>query len=349
MTMTTTTPPAPAPVTGEGRRTRRGPRGLTWLTLRLHRWAAVCWGLLVLGAAGALLWAAGPGVDAAWADYHTEKCWDNGMTSVDCDFEAPAMDPYRTAVTIGSSLLALMPLLAALWAGAALIGRELENGTAQLAWTQSLTPARWLAAKLTIPAAVLTAGAALLVLLHRTMWSAHLARGGGPWYWPEYTDEFFAGNGPLAVGRVLLGLAVGVLVGLLTRRSLPALGYAFFAMAGLLYAIEELRPHLWPPITVTAAVEKGHAAFVGLPVEEGAFTADGTRIPNPCETPAGCDGVPDLAGYYSDYHPSSHFWPLHLVETAIVLALTAVLMWAAFRVLRRRAGGDMAPHKGGSS
>jgi hypothetical protein len=36
------------------------------------------------------------------------------------------------------------------------------------------------------------------------------------------------------------------------------------------------------------------------------------------------------------YHPDSHFWPLHLVETGIVLAVTAAATAAAFRLLHRR-------------
>ncbi|MFF7391460.1 ABC transporter permease [Streptomyces scabiei] len=349
MTITATTPPAQAPVAHEGRRTKRDLHGLIWLTLRLHRWAALCWALSIVVAAGTLLWAAGPGVDAAWAGYHTENCLDDGKTSVDCNVGAPALERYETAVTIGSSLISLAPLLVALWAGAALIGRELENGTAQLAWSQSVTPARWLAAKLAVPAALLTAGTLLLVLLHRVMWSAHITRGDGPWRWQEYYAEFFVGNGPLAVSRVLLGLAVGALFGLLVRRSLPALSVGFLAMAGLMYALAQLRPYLWPPVTVTTTVEQRGSVRTGLVVDQGALTSDGTRVPDPCHTSAGCDSVPDLVGYYTDHHPSAHFWPLHLMETGIVLALTALLVGAAFHLLRRRTGGVTPRREGGTT
>lgn len=41
---------------------------------------------------------------------------------------------------------------------------------------------------------------------------------------------------------------------------------------------------------------------------------------------------------YHDYHPASHFWPLQLVETGILLALAALAVFAAFRVLRRLHG-----------
>jgi hypothetical protein len=37
-------------------------------------------------------------------------------------------------------------------------------------------------------------------------------------------------------------------------------------------------------------------------------------------------------------HPASHFWPLQLVETGIVLAVAALATAAAFALLRRRTG-----------
>ncbi|MEQ4610956.1 hypothetical protein ABMX48_33425 [Streptomyces cavourensis] len=49
-----------------------------------------------------------------------------------------------------------------------------------------------------------------------------------------------------------------------------------------------------------------------------------------------------LAGHdvqnYVHYHPASHYWPLQLVETGILLALAALALFAAFRVLRRLHG-----------
>ncbi|MCZ7459444.1 hypothetical protein [Streptomyces sp. WMMC940] len=56
------------------------------------------------------------------------------------------------------------------------------------------------------------------------------------------------------------------------------------------------------------------------------------RLPGPCD--GGGTGVTDFART----HPPSHFWPIQLVETGIVLALAAVATYAAFRVLRRRHG-----------
>jgi hypothetical protein len=319
-------------------RTRGVPRGLTWTLLRLHSAAVWFWALLVAVAAGALLWAAVPGGDAAWTAYTSGGC-DNGVVDEGCNLNAPAIELYDTALYLGSAIINIAPLLVAVWAGAALIGRELENGTAKLAWTQSVTPARWLAAKLALPAAVLSAGTLLLVQLHRMMWQAHTDQWGtrGVWQWHE--SSIFIANGPAALAHVLLGLAVGVLVGLLTRRSLSSMGYGFFALGGLLYALELARPYLWPARTATTPATEGHPAYIGMTVDEGGITPTGDRVPNPCLTSENCVLGRDVVTHYRDYHPASHFWPLQLVETGVVLAVTALLVLTSFHLLRRRTGG----------
>ncbi|GHE31548.1 ABC transporter permease [Streptomyces capitiformicae] len=341
MTATTTTPAR------GGSRLR--PRGLTWAMLRLHASAGSFWALLVALAAGALLWAYGPGGDAAWAEYDRPGCHD-GEPNLGCDYSGPAYDRYDTAVQLSSAVIGLAPILAALWAGAALIGRELENGTAQLAWTQSVSPARWLTAKLAVPAALLTAGTLLLTLPHRLMWSEYIEKRGqwGTWEWHE--SQIFIANGPLATAHVLLGLAAGVLIGLLTRRSLTSLGYGFFAMVGLLYGFAALRPYLWPVVTATTSPKEGYPDTVGMIVTDGALGPGGDRVPDPCLSGGKCAlGADGITGYYRDYHPSSHFWPLQLVETGIALALAALLVLAAFALLRRRTAGVSSPRTGGTT
>ncbi|SBT94200.1 hypothetical protein GA0115233_108129 [Streptomyces sp. DI166] len=314
----------------------RGPRGLVWVMLRVHQSALLFWLMLVTVAAGGLLWAYGPGADAAWAEYSEAGC---GTTTsgFDCDMYGTAFQRYDNIVGVSSGLLTLVPLLTAAWAASALIGRELENGTARLAWTQSVSPARWLAAKLAVPAALLTAGMLTLTLLHRLMWSAgtelHEA-----WAVRAWDDSaIFLTNGTTATAHALLGLAVGALVGLLLPRALPALAVASVTTLAIAGALVELRPHLWPTVTVTSTDDVPAPAAV---VRDGALTSDGSRIPLPdCLGEPGCLTKHDITGYYADYHPTSHFWPLHLVETGIVLAAASVAVGAAFWLLRRRTGG----------
>ncbi|MFF7046332.1 ABC transporter permease [Streptomyces massasporeus] len=286
MTTTTTTPLAAV-------RPVSPPRGLLLALLRLHRTALWFWLGLVAVAAAALLWALGPGADAAWAEYRGMGC-DGGAPDLGCDLPGPAFFRYETTVTVVIGILFLLPTLTAAWAGGSLIGRELESGTARFAWTQSVTPARWLAAKLAVPALLLVPGTLAITLLHRTLWTSdhHLMRVLAWRAW--YDDGVFEANGVLATAHALTALALGVLSGVLLRRALPALGVAVAAMVSLAYVLDDLRPHLWP-------------------------------------TPP---GTPSLM----HEHPSSHFWPLQLVETGIVLAVAALAIATAFLVLRRRTG-----------
>jgi hypothetical protein len=327
-TATATAATGPAPAT-------RGPRGLTWLMLRLHRSALWFWLLLLATSAGFLLWAYGPGADAAWAEFREMECGPTGTPSLSCDYPGPAYQNYDHALVLGTGLLSLAPLLTAAWAGGALIGRELENGTARLAWVQSVSPARWLAAKLAVPAAVLTTGALALTALHRLVWASDGELRDG---WREWHDPTtYLTNGPLLTAYLLLGLAVGALAGLLLRRALPALAVAALAQIALLTALAAVRPHLWPVETLVD--KEQYPDWIGLVVGEGALTSTGARIDDPiCLDDARCLAEHDIVGFYRDYHPSSHFWPLQLVETAIVLAVAAFAVLAAFRLLRRRTG-----------
>ncbi|WP_308216378.1 hypothetical protein [Streptomyces ortus] len=111
-------------------------------------------------------------------------------------------------------------LLPAAVAGGALVGRELENGTAELAWTQSVSPARWPAAKLAVPALLLTAGGTVFVLVFRWAWAADRDLMGDDWTF----HDVFAARGPALVAYALCGLGVGALAGLKAETApFPAL------------------------------------------------------------------------------------------------------------------------------
>ncbi|MEU3887652.1 ABC transporter permease [Streptomyces sp. NPDC029041] len=313
-------------------------RGLLRAMVRLHRTALLFWLGLVAVAAGALLWAMGPGADAAWAEYTAMGC-DQARPNLGCDAPGPAHSRYQTAVAVGIGLLRLLPLLTGAWAGGALIGRELENGTARLAWTQSVSPARWLAAKLAIPALLLMTGTLTLTLLHRMLWSSDRSLISAM-RWREWHDDgVFEINGTVAAAEALAALALGVLVGLLLRRTLPALGVAALAVVSLVYVLDELRPHLWPVQTVVTSLDDGTPGINSMIVETGALTASGARVPIPsCSGEFRCESRLGITHYYADYHPASHFWPLQLMETGLLLAVAALAAATAFVLLRRRTG-----------
>ncbi|MDX3235773.1 hypothetical protein PV392_08760 [Streptomyces sp. ME03-5709C] len=292
-------------------------RGLPWSVVRLHRVALWLWIGFVVAGSGLLLWSYRPGATTP----------------------VPGSRPFDdfTALHLTARLITLLPLAVAAFAGGALIGRELENGTAALAWTQSVSPSRWLAARLAVPALLLTAGTAALCLVFRWAWTSGDAHRAPGWY---ERDVFLAG-GPAGLAYVLLGLALGVLSGLLMRRALSGLGLAFFATLLPVVTLAMARSHLWPTTRWTGS------EAARLPVgfdrtEVGVVTAGGKFVPG---IECAMDRPGDLeqclrgngwADVYSVGHPASHYWPLQLVETGIVLALAALACWACFALLRRR-------------
>ncbi|GAA2549148.1 MULTISPECIES: hypothetical protein [Streptomyces] len=279
------------------------PARLPRTVLRLHRTALIVWSAFVAGLIGWLVWLNEITVDAVRAA--EAEC---SRALWGCIDIIEHLDYSEPTGYIGT-LTCYGFLAVAAFTGGALIGRELESGTARLAWTQGVTPARWLAAKLIVPALVLTAGCAALVLAFRRGWAANRDLMGDHW---AFADVFVA-RGPATVAYALCALAVGTLTALLLRRALPALAVSVAAMGLLNVVLERCRARLWPAETRTA--------------------------PKPFELPDdawrlewGRTGT----GHYATYHPASHFWPLHLVETGIVLAVAVLATAAAFAVLRRR-------------
>jgi len=291
--------------------------------LRLHRAVLIGWAVLVTAVSGVLLWAYGPGASAARAD------WQRKCTAHGCDW-SNAISLYHTAYTAAEAMIGWVPYLAAVWVGA-FVARELERGTARLAWTQGVSPTRWLATTLAVPAALVTAGTTLMVLLHRLLFDAHQV----PLSWNWWNDETFTANGTLAIVYPLLGFAIGALAGQLQRHALTAAGLAIAVMALARTTLSFARPHLWPWATSTGAdYETPRDVLYG---DGGAVTSTGAHIADPmCRDSATCLKAHDVTGFYSEYHPASHFWPLQLVETGIVLAVTALVLAAAFTLLRRR-------------
>jgi hypothetical protein len=299
--------------------------------LRLHRTALIVWGLFVTGTIAGLVWLNTVTADSARAE------------SARCDPRAYCANPFATtsySEPVGwiGTFICYGFLAVAAWAGAALIGRELENGTARLAWTQGVSPARWLATKLAVPALVLTLGGTVLVVAFRWGWAANRDLMGDDW---TFADIFVA-RGPATVAYALCALAVGTLTALLLRRVLPALAVSLGAMWTLNFLLERYRDSFWPAVTRTSATEFELPGTVWQ-LENGAIVA-GRRVQDlqywecdgtPAEVRACVDDM-GITGYYATYHPQSHYWPLHLVETGIVLTVAAVATLIAFRLLRRR-------------
>ncbi|MBZ6226290.1 ABC transporter permease [Streptomyces olivaceus] len=320
------------------RRPPTAARQSRWL-LRLHRPALCIWAGLVIMVSAALLWLSGPMTDAAaaaWQQY--EAC----AMHPTCSYDQSAILRYKDVYQYVTIAVLSVPFLVASWAGATLTSRELETGTAYLMWAQSVSPTRWLAVRLSVPAALTVVGTTVLVTLHHFAWSAGEGRisTAKTWYDPA---TFYAG-GPVTIALALTGLAVGALTGFVWRRSLPSLITSLVTTAGLFGIIHLALPHLWPSVNRVSSLTHDGSTGTGLTVDEGVLTSTGTRLPDPhCGSShwEPCRATYDklhVVSYYRDYHPLAHYWPLQLTATALLLTISASLIFVVFSVLKRRAG-----------
>ena len=196
--------------------------------LRLHRPALIVWGVFQLLAVGALLWVHLFRAPAAREDHFASYF---------------VLTDVNNVMNFLGDVLSYVSIAVAAWAGAALVGRELEDGTARLAWTQSVTPARWLTAKLTAAALPLVAGTTLLGLLFAWVWTSGQDVLVTNWSW----DRVLVPAGPLSVALVVFALAAGTLAGVALGRALLALAVA----AGVTYAARYFFGRKWDNIWPT--------------------------------------------------------------------------------------------------
>ncbi|WP_069171435.1 ABC transporter permease [Streptomyces griseus] len=250
-----------------------------------------------------------------------------------------SMATYNSLFDDVAVFLAALPVLLSAFVAGPLIARELESGTYKVSWTQSVSPARWLTAQLAVPAVLLTAGTAVLssVLYWAQSYSDN------PYASEWYTWKVFATTGTVPFAYLVLGLCVGALAGLLIRRTVLALTVSALVTGAVITAFTYLRGGLWPPRTLSGRTLNPVSDIWWVDV--GDLDSSGRRLPNDLCSTAGteesrlrCMADQDIVGHYLDYHPASHFWPLQLVETGILLALAALALALAFRVLRRRHG-----------
>ena len=336
---------------GTGSRRSERLHGLLWLSWRQNR--SLVWVLLalVLLLAGAIGWCV-HGLDAAAGPQH--------LTAASCTGSPPAASAngltvgtvptgltpacnaflgkqgdyvnfYQGVVQLG---LLLAPIAIGMFVGAPLLSREFERRTQLLAWAQSVSPGRWLAARLGSTAAVVLAAFAAAAGLSYWFWRQYVVPGGGEYAFDAKTYDTV---GTVLVGYALFALALGVAVGLLLRSVLASVlvtGVLGGASTVLMYLV---RPYLYP---LANQVQVGRNAFDGFVPPPNAWMVDsGVVLPDGSRLSASADcastACQNSQTFYGVYQPASHFWPLQLVETGVLLVLAAALVAFAFHRVRR--------------
>ena len=154
----------------------------------------------------------------------------------------------------------MLPALAGLFVGAPLLARELEHGTYRFAWTQGVTRRRWLLSK-----------TALLAVGDRRRGGRRerssscggarpstRSRGGS-------APSGFDIEGIVVPAYALFALALGVLAGLASRRTVAAMTATLVAFArDSAPRLEFLRPHFMAPLhRVVCATDDGRMPATG--------------------------------------------------------------------------------------
>ncbi|MDH2426051.1 ABC transporter permease [Sphaerisporangium sp. TRM90804] len=170
-------------------------------------------------------------------------------------------------VAVSFVVLAL-PALAGLFWGAPLVTRELEASTHLLVWNQSVTRRRWLAVKLGLTGLTAMA-AACLCGLAVTWWSDPLDKSAVPDL-ALMAPLVFGARGVVPMGYAAFAVVLGVTVGMLVRRTLPAMALTLALFAAVQFAMPLLvRPHLMPPVGATFAVSQVNMGGIHVAEEGG--------------------------------------------------------------------------------
>ena len=198
-------------------------------------------------------------------------------------------NPYVILYFLSILVILIAPAITGIFWGAPLIGRELETGTHQIAWNQTVTRTRWLAVKLTIVGAASVATAGILSYL-LTWWAGPLDAIQGD-RWGAMT---FATRDIVPLGYAAFTFALGTTLGLLLRRTLPAMAITLAVFIPIQILVPAtIRPHLLPSTTVTFPVNQsiggqvngveirndGEGIYLfGLPIPKGAWVTDNRPI-----------------------------------------------------------------------
>jgi len=164
----------------------------------------------------------------------------------------------------------VLPALIGLFWGAPLIARELEAGTHRLVWNQSITRTRWLAVKLGLVglAAVTAAGLGSLAV---DWWSDPIDKTAFDQF-PRMEPLLFDARGIVPIGYAAFAFALGVTVGMLVRRTLPAMAITLAVFVALQVAMPLLvRAHLIPPTRSNVEITASNLTMF-------AFGPDGLRV-----------------------------------------------------------------------
>ncbi|MEV4399461.1 ABC transporter permease subunit [Nonomuraea sp. NPDC049607] len=314
---------------------------MLWLTWRQHRTQLLVT-VAALAVLGSVLLINGLGA-AGFAAQHAP--------AADCVADTPECSAYLVEMNerirpVGE-LLSWLPLLApamigAFW-GAPLLAREFEQGTHQLAWTQSVTRRRWLAAKIVGLGAAVTLGG-LVLACAVSPWLA--AFDVAPFNVDRFDPRWFRLVGIVPAAWWLSAFLLGMAAGALFRRTLPAMAVTLAVCALAFFGL------LRAPSSYAAPVRAVQAEVIDELTPEGSLSVhdywidrSGRQYTSQDRTLAlaGLCGTDETTKKYAkcsfrhgfrqvaEFHPAGRFWRFQLTEAGVLLIPALALGGVAVR------------------
>ena len=336
---------------------------MTWLVWRQHR-SQLYLAAAALAAFAALLLVTGRQM-ASQYHFALASCAASGTCGSLSRTLSLGVPVLITLVTL---TLAVPGLLGVFWGGP-LVARELETGTSQFTWMQSVTRRRWLA------------GTAGWVLLAAVAWGGAVSALVTWWSSPQnalkqqnFNPGQFDIQGIVPVGYALFAVALGITAGTLLRRTLPALAITIGVFTALRIVIADyLRPHyitaittsynLLHPVTPAGSYWQLSRGTLGPNGQVQSFLGVGSakielldqssshlnqviinHVPSACQallhqsSPRAAISCLSVRGYrgFITYQPANRYWAFQGIETGIFVLLAAALLTVAAIVLLRR-------------
>jgi hypothetical protein len=333
---------------------------MTWFTWRQFRTAA--WiAAATLAVVAVLLAVTGHNLADQWTASGAATCHGDCSNAINAFIQDVTSGTNGVVYQATQVLMYVVPALIGIFWGAPLIARELETGTHRLAWNQSITRTRWLATKLAVVGAASAATAGLLSWAV-TSWAHHIDH--AKYY--RITPMIYGARGTVPISYALFAFALGVTMGMLIRRTVPAMAATLAVYVAAVVSMPLwIRAHLAPARHATSPLDISRIQeFMinkdtsRMRVVSGATPSNAWVLTNNTITPTGhvFTGPVDLR-YCGDnqgpracmnwvgtlhlrqdltYQPASHFWPLQWTETGIFVAVAVLLAGFCFWWTRRR-------------
>ncbi|MBN6039201.1 ABC transporter permease subunit [Amycolatopsis sp. 195334CR] len=232
--------------------------------------------------------------------------------------------------------------IAVFWA---LISLEYERRTNLLAWSQDVSPRRWLAGKLALLVPVAVVLAVAVGVTGGVVAGRYNEQGFD--FGPGFAANFEA-SPALQAAYVLFGFALGLVLSALTRRTVLSMALTLGIYAVVRFALIPWRLHYLPAVREATPFGSGDGRPTqpdDLWITSGYLTTSGEGVdfpqvclnlpPGPPEAPRTCMIENGIVGSFVDYQPVTRVPALQFIEVGIFAVLAAVLFAVLWRVMRR--------------